>query len=119
MEIIGIVKKLFDIQKFNSGFQKREIVITTEEPYPQNILVEFIQDKVDLLENVKPKDKIKIFINIRGREWTNPEGIIKYFNSIQGWKIEYHSNYTGTSNKTSTASSSSSLSSDDFDDLPF
>ncbi|WP_185860764.1 DUF3127 domain-containing protein [Blattabacterium cuenoti] len=118
MEIIGIVKKLFDIQKFDSGFQKREIVLTTEEPYPQNILIEFIQDKVDLLENVKLKDKIKIFINLRGREWTNPEGIVRYFNSIQGWKIEHYSRSTGTSNKISSTASSS-LSSDDFDDLPF
>ncbi|WP_185856795.1 DUF3127 domain-containing protein [Blattabacterium cuenoti] len=116
MEIIGIVKKLFDIQKFDSGFQKREIVLTTEEPYSQNILIEFIQDKVDLLENIKPKDKIKIFINIRGREWKNPEGTIRYFNSIQGWKIEHYS--TGkTSNK--VTSTSPPLSSDDFDDLPF
>ncbi|WP_185849273.1 DUF3127 domain-containing protein [Blattabacterium cuenoti] len=117
MEIIGIVKKLFDIQKFDSGFQKREIVITTEEAYPQNILIEFIQEKVDLLENIKPKDKVKIFINLRGREWTNPEGIIRYFNSIQGWRIEHHSRSVGTSNKTSITSPS--LSSDDFDDLPF
>ncbi|WP_185861317.1 DUF3127 domain-containing protein [Blattabacterium cuenoti] len=120
MEIIGIVKKLFDIQKFDSGFQKREIVLTTEEPYSQNILIEFVQSKVDLLENIKPKDKIKIFINIRGREWTNSEGKIRYFNSIQGWKIEHYSNLTKTpetSNKNPI--SSSSLSSDDFDDLPF
>ncbi|WP_185862178.1 DUF3127 domain-containing protein [Blattabacterium cuenoti] len=115
MEIIGRIKKLFEIQKFGSGFRKREIVLTTEEPYSQNILIEFIQDKVDLLENVKTKDKIKVFINIRGREWTNPEGITKYFNSIQGWKIE--DTYTETSKKTSAISPS--LSSDDFDDLPF
>ncbi|AGW86332.1 hypothetical protein K645_2766 [Blattabacterium sp. (Nauphoeta cinerea)] len=116
MEIIGIVKKLFDVQKFDSGFKKREIVITTEEPYPQNVLIEFIQDKVDLLKNIKLKDKIKISINIRGREWTNPKGIVRYFNSIQGWKIEHY--FAGTSNKTSSTPSSS-LSSDDFDDLPF
>ncbi|AWU45060.1 DUF3127 domain-containing protein [Blattabacterium punctulatus] len=117
MEIIGIVKKLFDIQKFDSGFQKREMVITTEEPYPQNILLEFIQDKVELLNSIRPKDKIKVFINIRGREWTNQEGIIKYFNSIQGWKIEEIQQSLGSSKKTSTISPS--LSSDDFDDLPF
>ncbi|AGD98455.1 hypothetical protein BLBBOR_583 [Blattabacterium sp. (Blatta orientalis) str. Tarazona] len=116
MEIIGIVKKLFDIQKFDSGFKKREMVLTTEEPYPQNILIEFIQDKVDLLGSIRQEDKIKVFINIRGREWTNPEGIIKYFNSIQGWKIEeiQHS----IENKTSISPSLSS-SSEDFDDLPF
>lgn len=115
MEIIGRVKKLFNVQKFDSGFRKREMVLTTEEPYPQNILIEFIQDKVDLLGSIRPEDKIKVFINIRGREWTNSEGIIKYFNSIQGWKIEEIQN-----NKTSsTISPSLSSSSDDFDDLPF
>ncbi|WP_185866062.1 DUF3127 domain-containing protein [Blattabacterium cuenoti] len=115
MEIIGKVKKLFEVQKFESGFRKREIVITTEEPYPQNILIEFVQDKADLLENIRPKDKIKVFVNLRGREWTNPEGIIKYFNSIQGWKIE---DYSSDSSK-KTSAISPSLSSDDFDDLPF
>ncbi|WP_185869659.1 DUF3127 domain-containing protein [Blattabacterium cuenoti] len=122
MEIIGIIKKIFEVQKFDSGFRKKEIVITTEEPYPQNILVEFIQDKVDLLENIKIKDKIKIYINIRGREWTNNEGIIKYFNSIQGWKIEEIDSISNSSSNSSSKKSSvipSSLSSDDFDDLPF
>ncbi|WP_185871130.1 DUF3127 domain-containing protein [Blattabacterium cuenoti] len=114
MEIIGKVKKLFEIQNFDSGFKKREIVVTTEEPYPQNLLIEFIQEKVDLLENIKLNDKIKVYINLRGREWKNPEGNIKYFNSIQGWKIE-EINHTQTSKKSSLPS----MSSDDFDDLPF
>ncbi|WP_185870548.1 DUF3127 domain-containing protein [Blattabacterium cuenoti] len=119
MEIIGRVKKLFDTQKFGSGFRKREMVLTTEEPYPQNILIEFIQDKVDLLGSIRLEDKIKVFINIRGREWTNPEGVIKYFNSIQGWKIEeIHQHSLGSTKKTSSPISPS-LSSDDFDDLPF
>lgn len=118
MEIIGRVKKLFDIQKFNSGFRKRELVITTEEPYPQNILIEFIQDKVDLLGSIRPEDKIKVFINIRGREWTNPEGDIKYFNSIQGWKIEEIQHSIGNQ-ASSNISPSLSSSSEDFDDLPF
>ncbi|WP_185864507.1 DUF3127 domain-containing protein [Blattabacterium cuenoti] len=116
MEIIGKIKKLFQIQKFDSGFKKREVVITTEEPYPQNLLIEFIQDKVDLLENLRQNDKIKIYINIRGREWTNPEGKIKYFNSIQGWKIE---EISSNNNEIIGNSKKSSFSSDDFDDLPF
>ncbi|WP_185882454.1 DUF3127 domain-containing protein [Blattabacterium cuenoti] len=116
MEIIGIVKKLFEIQKFGNGFRKRELVITTEEPYPQNILIEFIQSKIDLLESIKLKDKIKVFINIKGREWKNSEGMIKYFNSIQGWKIENINSSTIVNSKKML---SPSLSSDDFDDLPF
>ena len=51
-------------------------------------MVEFVQDKTDLLNNFAPGQDVKISINLRGREWTNPQGEIKYFNSIQGWRIE-------------------------------
>jgi translation initiation factor IF-3 len=88
MELLGTIKYLSEIQKFNSGFKKRELVIITEEQYPQNLLIEFIQEKINLLDKVKIGDKVKVAINLRGREWINPEGKIRYFNSIQGWRIE-------------------------------
>lgn len=72
----------------NNGFRKREVVITTEEQYPQHIMVEFVQDKTDLLNNYQVGQPVKIGINLRGREWVNPQGETKYFNSIQGWRIE-------------------------------
>ena len=71
-----------------NGFRKREMVITTDEQYPQHIMIEFTQDKCDLLNNYKPGEPVKVSINLRGREWVNPQGETKYFNSIQGWRIE-------------------------------
>lgn len=89
MEIQGIIKMIDETKTFgNNGFRKREVVITTEEQYPQHILVEFVQDKTDMLNNYSVGQAVKISINIRGREWTNPQGEVKYFNSIQGWRIE-------------------------------
>lgn len=88
MELIGRVKKIFETQSFASGFQKRELVITTQENYPQDIIIEFLQDKISLLDSLKPEEEIKVSINIRGREWTNPQGEVKYFNSITGWRVE-------------------------------
>lgn len=88
MGIIGKIKKILDPITFSSGFRKRELVILTDEKYPQNILVEFLQEKTSLLDRLKINDYIKISINIRGREWINSEGIIRYYNSIQGWQIE-------------------------------
>lgn len=88
MEISGRIKKIFDEQTFGSGFRKKEIVITTQEQYPQDILVEFTQDKIDLLKPLSIGEEVKISINIRGREWINPEGVAKYFNSISGWRVE-------------------------------
>ena len=63
-------------------------MVTTEEQYPQHILVEFVQDKCDLLDSFSVGQPVKIGINLRGREWVNPQGETKYFNSLQGWRIE-------------------------------
>jgi hypothetical protein len=89
MEVQGKIKLIGETQEFGSnGFRKREIVVTTAEQYPQSIMVEFVQDKTDLLNNFSVGQDVKISINLRGREWTNPQGEVKYFNSIQGWRIE-------------------------------
>ena len=72
----------------NNGFRKREMVITTEEQYPQHIMIEFVQDKTDLLNSYQVGMNVKVSINVRGREWVNPQGETKYFNSITGWRIE-------------------------------
>lgn len=87
MELKGTIKKIGAIQDFASGFQKRDAVILTEEQYPQPINVEFLKDKIDLLDNLNEGDKVTIGINIRGREWQSPQGETKYFNSIIGWKL--------------------------------
>ncbi|AGC66831.1 hypothetical protein ASNER_054 [Candidatus Uzinura diaspidicola str. ASNER] len=88
MKISGKIKKILDTQTFSSGFRKRELVILTDDLYPQHLLIEFLQEKIYLLNGLKINDYIKISINIRGREWINSEGIRKYFNYIQGWQIE-------------------------------
>ena len=88
MELQGTVKKIGETQTFASGFQKRELVLLTEEQYPQPIQIDFLSDKIDLLNNVSEGESVKVGINIRGKEWTNPQGEVKYFNSITGWRIE-------------------------------
>ena len=89
MEIQGKIKMIDETKTYgNNGFRKREVVITTDEQYPQHILIEFVQDKCDLLNNYNVGQDAKISINVRGREWVNPQGETKYFNSIQGWRIE-------------------------------
>lgn len=88
MEVIGAIKVINPEQQVSASFRKREMVVTTDEQYPQHILIEFAQDKCDLLDSYKPGENVKVGINLRGREWVNPEGESKYFNQIQGWRIE-------------------------------
>jgi len=42
MELQGTVKKIFETQTFASGFQKRELILLTQEQYPQPISIEFL-----------------------------------------------------------------------------
>lgn len=88
MQLQGTIKKIGDLQTFASGFQKRDMVLLTEDQYPQPINIEFLSDSSDLVDPYKEGDSVKVSINIRGREWTSPQGEIKYFNSITGWRIE-------------------------------
>ena len=88
MEVLGRVKVINPVQQVSASFKKREVVVTTEEQYPQHISIEFQQDKTDLLNSYNVGEQVKVSINLRGREWVNPQGETKFFNSIQGWRIE-------------------------------
>ncbi len=89
MEIQGRIKMIDETRTYGSnGFRKREMVLTTEEQYPQDLLIEFVQDKTSILDSYQVGQQVKVSINLRGREWVNPQGETKYFNSIQGWRVE-------------------------------
>ncbi len=88
MEISGKIKVINAEQQISATFKKRELVVSTEEQYPQHILINFIQDKCDILNNYQVGENVKVGVNIRGREWVSPQNETKYFNDIQGWKVE-------------------------------
>jgi single-stranded DNA-binding protein len=88
MEVTGRIRMIGQPQDISSTFRKREVVVTTEEQYPQHILIEFTQDRVNLLDTFQIGEQVKVSINLRGREWVNPQGETRFFNTIQGWRIE-------------------------------
>lgn len=88
-EISGQIIHIGETQTFgNNGFRKREFVIKTEGEWPQEIQLELVQDKVGLLDNFRPGANVKASYNLRGRSWTNPQGEVKWFNTIQAWRLE-------------------------------
>ena len=90
MNIKGKLVEIFDTVQVTETFKKREFIIEDNKnpEYPEYIKVELIQDKVSLLDSLNVGDEINVLINIKGRKWEDKEGKIRYFNSIQGWKIE-------------------------------
>lgn len=88
MEITGTIKVKGETAQVSEKFKKRDFVITTEGEYPQHISLQLAQDKCGLIEKYKEGDEIKCHINLRGREWVDKDGKVKYFNTIDCWKIE-------------------------------
>lgn len=88
MEVTGRIRLIGQTQDISSSFRKREVVVTTSEQYPQHIMIEFTQDRVGLLDSYQVGQEVRVSINLRGREWQSPQGETRYFNTIQGWRIE-------------------------------
>lgn len=82
-ELTGKIKLIQDPRTFDSGFTKREMVVIVDDGrYPQEINLEFVQDKVSLLDNLQPGQEVTVSFDIRGREYNG-----RYFNNLQGWKV--------------------------------
>lgn len=87
MEIEGRIKVINPTKEVSDSFKKRELVVTTDEQYPQHILIEFTQDKCSVLDGFNVGEAVSVSINVRGKEYTNKNGEVNYFNQLQGWKI--------------------------------
>ena len=89
MEIKAKLLEIFNTQQISQTFRKREFVVEfAENPqYPEYVKFELIQDKCDLLDSMKVGDVVNVSFNLKGRKWTDPQGQVKYFNSLQAWRI--------------------------------
>ena len=83
-DLTGKVKLVQDAQTFDSGFTKREMVVTVEDgKYPQEINLEFLQDRVSLLDAIQVGQEVTVSFDIRGREYNG-----RYFNNLNAWKLQ-------------------------------
>jgi hypothetical protein len=116
MELTGKIKLINDIQTFDSGFQKREFVVTTQEQYPQDVKFEVVKDKCSLLDKFSAGSDVKVSFNIRGNEYNG-----KYFVNLQAWKIDADNSAPGAQ-PAAAGNSGASFESpipEGGDDLPF
>ena len=88
VEVEGTIKEIGEENQITEKFCKREIVVVTDEKYSQSILIQFINKSTDLPDPYSEGDKVKVSCNLQGKEWQSPKGEIKYFLSLNGWRIE-------------------------------
>jgi hypothetical protein len=88
-ETTGVLKVKRDTQQVSEKFSKREFVLTTDQitQYPQYITLQLTQDKCALLDSFREGDEMKVSFNVRGREWSGPDGV-RYFNTLEAWRLE-------------------------------
>jgi len=111
-----------DTQQIKDTFKKREFVITDEaSQYPQEIVFQLVQDKCDLIDPYEIGDEIKVNFNIRGRRWENPKtGEIRFFNSLDAWRLEKVSQEAPADNLPPMPSNEpANIDDSEADDLPF
>ncbi|MEH6590964.1 MAG: DUF3127 domain-containing protein [Halioglobus sp.] len=116
-ELTGKIKLIQEAKTFDSGFTKREMVVIVEDgKYPQEINIEFVQDKTTLLDSLQPGQEVTVTFDIRGREYNG-----RYFNNLQGWKIVNVGNEPTLSDNGPSSEAYFPTPSDfeDNDDIPF
>jgi len=64
-------------------FKKRLLVVETDEQYSQKIPIDFVQDKVGLLDAFQNGQNVTVGVNVRGSEYNG-----KYYVNFQGWSIK-------------------------------
>ena len=102
-----------DTIKVTEKFSKRTFVIEEPGDYPQLIEVELQQDKCNLIDSIQVGQVIEAHYNLRGRSWTNPQGEVKYFNTIVVWKVD------AMAKEMQSTSEKMSIADEVGDDLPF
>src|ERR1017187_2383438 len=122
MEITGTLKVKNNEVQVSEKFKKREFVITdNSSQYPQFIQFQLTQDRCSLLDNYKLGDELKVYFNLRGREWKNPQGEVKYFNSLEAWRLEAGAAQNSNSGASASVAENKAIPALDAqsDDLPF
>lgn len=124
MIIEGKLHAKSDAQQVTDSFKKREFVVEyADNPmYPQFVKFELIQDRCDLVNDLNVGDKVEVTFNLRGREWTAPDGVKKYFNTLDAWRIQKveANNSVPASQGTGVYDMAGDMAKDDgADDLPF
>jgi hypothetical protein len=88
-KVKGEVKLVNDTVQVSEKFSKREFVLMVKNgEYTDPVTFQSAQDKCSMLDGFKVGEQVEVSYNLRGREWTSPQGEVKYFNTLDAWKIE-------------------------------
>ena len=119
IEATGKLHTIFETKQVSEKFTKREFVVElTDNPkYPQVVLFQLTGDRCSQMDDLRVGDEVKIEFSLRGREWRSPSGEVKYFNSLDAWKIEQVGQRRGATRPAATSDAFGTPNTDS--DIPF
>ena len=87
--VAGTVLRVLKEQKISDSFTKRIIVVEADQDtdYPQQVAVEFVNDKCQLLNKFSNGDFVTIDCNIRGKDFPKDDDLLN-FTKLNGWRIK-------------------------------
>jgi len=90
LETRGRIHALFEAQQVTQRFRKREFVVELDDNprYPQYVMFQLTGDRCEMLDEFAVGDPVRVEFSLRGREWKNPRGEVRYFNSLDVWTLE-------------------------------
>lgn len=89
IEATGRLHVIGETQKVSDRFSKREFVVEIADnpKYPQLVMFQLTGDRCAQLDTFGVGEQVTIEFSLRGREWRSPSGEVKYFNSLDAWKV--------------------------------
>jgi len=90
IEATGKVYAVFETKQVSERFSKREFVLELADnpKYPQLVLFQATGDRCAALNQICEGDTVNVEFSLRGREWRSPSGEVRYFTTLDVWKIE-------------------------------
>lgn len=97
-ELTGTVVMVGNTQTITDKFKKRDLVIEYSDNNPEyieSVKFEAHQANCDKLDELKAGDNVTVHFNIKGKSYTNKDGILGYFNSLVTWKVGINQTVAG------------------------
>jgi single-stranded DNA-binding protein len=92
MELLGKIEKIYDKVSRSETFTLREFILHVPNPrdsrYDNHIRFQLNNDRTSLIDEFHEGDEVLVSFDLSGREWTSPEGDVRYIGSIVAWRID-------------------------------
>lgn len=89
MQIKGKLHAVLEHKQISDTFSTLGFVILVDDnpQYPEYISVQATNERIAAVQQLQIGQEVTLDCNLKGRPWTNKEGVTRYFNTIDVWRV--------------------------------